>query len=238
MRRVMKLLGLLAVVGLAGCSIFDKDIKDAPSPLLEFTPKMTVKQLWSVHVGNAESSVFSPVAVAGSVFAAAANGNIYRLDAQTGHEIWNIKAPLELTAGVGADHSTLAVVGEKGILYAYDLDAKLLWQKQLSSEVLATPVVAGGLIVVRSIDNHIAAYNSADGKLAWLVERPLPPLMLRTASAPVINDNLVYVGLPGGKLLAITLKTGSVRWEAMVGVPKGTTEMERVADALSVTEKN
>ncbi|MGE5623349.1 MAG: PQQ-binding-like beta-propeller repeat protein, partial [Bacillota bacterium] len=36
--------------------------------------------------------------------------------------------------------------------------------------------------------------------------------------------------MPGGRLLALNLANGGPRWEAAVGDPRGTTELERVAD--------
>nr|WP_279338178.1 outer membrane protein assembly factor BamB [Solimicrobium silvestre] len=222
-----------AAVCLTACSMF-KEPKNPPAALVEFKSSMSIKAVWSANVGASGDYVFAPVAVQNSIFTAAANGNIFRFDNATGREIWKVEAELPLTAGVGADSSTLAVVGEKGVLLAYDLDGKLRWKAQASSEVLSTPVVGGGVVVVRSIDNHIAAYDSVTGKRRWVVERTLPPLILRSAAGMAIADNSVYVGLPGGKLIAITLISGSVRWEAAVGEPRGATELERVADVSGV----
>ncbi len=233
MRRVIKLLGLLAFAGLTACSWF-KDVKNPPAALVEFKQGVAIKKVWTASIGAADDFVFAPVAVDNSIFAAAANGKIYRFDAATGHEIWRVEAELPLTAGVGADATTLAVVGSKGVLYAYDLNGKLRWQVRASSEILASPVVGGGLVVVRSLDNHVAAYDIADGKRRWVVERTLPPLILRSAAGMTIAENLVFAGMPGGKLVAITLSSGSVKWEATVGEPKGATELERVADVSGV----
>ena len=84
--------------------------------------------------------------------------------------------------------------------------------------------------MVRSIDNHIAAYEVATGKRRWVIERTLPSLILRSPIGMLISDHNLYVGLPGGKLISVSLSSGSVRWEATVGEPKGATELERVAD--------
>ena len=45
------------------------------------------------------------------------------------------------------------------------------------------------------------------------------------------GDN-VLVGYPGGRLVAVALSNGAVRWETAVSEPKGTTEVERLADVL------
>lgn len=229
MRIATKLICWGVLIGLSGCSMF-KTPKNPPAALVDFKATMLVKKVWSENVGSAGDFIFTPAYVENSVIAAAANGNVYRIDNTTGRKIWKIDTDLILTAGVGADSTTFAVVGDKGVLVAYDLDGKLKWQAQTSSEILSAPVIGDGLIVVRSIDNHIAGYDAATGKRRWLIERTLPPLILRSAIGMVISDHNVYVGLPGGKLIAVNLASGSVRWEATVGDPKGATELERVAD--------
>ncbi len=43
----------------------------------------------------------------------------------------------------------------------------------------------------------------------------------------------MFAGFPGGRLVALTLNAGNVGWEAAVALPKGATELERVADVSS-----
>ena len=43
---------------------------------------------------------------------------------------------------------------------------------------------------------------------------------------------MAYAGFPGGKLAALALANGALRWETTVAVPKGATELERVADVI------
>ena len=227
--------GLICVatlVLLSACSLFSGP-KNPPAALVEFKPAISVKTAWAVKVGDSGSSIFNPVFVGGSinsVFAAAANGDIYRLDSVTGREIWRVNAGMPLTAGVAADDTTLVVAGNKGVVLAYDMSGKLRWKAQASSEVISSPAVGEGMIVVRSIDNHIAAYDILSGERRWVMERTLPPLILRNASGLTIADNMVFAGLPGGKLIAMSLASGGLRWEAVVGEPHGATELERVVD--------
>jgi outer membrane protein assembly factor BamB len=207
-----------------------KEPKNPPAALVDFKPSMSVKKAWSDSIGEAGDFVFTPVYVENTVIAAATNGKVYRIDNATGHEIWKIDTDSTLTAGVGADSTMFAVVADKGVLLTYNLDGKLKWKVQTSSEILSAPVIGDGVVVVRSIDNHIAGYDQETGKRRWLIERTLPTLILRSAIGMTINDHSVYVGLPGGKLIAVNLASGNVRWEAVVGEPKGATELERVAD--------
>jgi outer membrane protein assembly factor BamB len=73
----------------------------------------------------------------------------------------------------------------------------------------------------------------ADGRRKWLYQRASPALTLRSAAPPVIDGNYVFAGFPGGKLVAVGLGNGVSAWEGTVALPKGTTELERVADVTS-----
>lgn len=233
MHRTFKVACLAALLALSGCSAF-KTPKNQPVELVDFKQTMAIKTVWSAHVGDAGNFVFSPAYVEDSIITAASNGKVVRLNSATGREIWSVDADMPLTAGVGADSSTIAVVGDKGMVLAYDINGKLRWKVQASSEVMSSPVVGEDLVVVRSMDNHIAAYEVATGKRRWLIERPLPSLILRSPIGMTIYDHNIYIGLPGGKLISVALTSGSVRWEATVGEPKGATELERVADVSGV----
>jgi len=83
---------------------------------------------------------------------------------------------------------------------------------------------------VRSLDNHVVAFDADSGARRWAVQRSTPSLTLRTAPGIVIADTTAYVALPGGRLLALALSNGGPRWEVAVGDPRGATELERIAD--------
>lgn len=229
-------LGMLAV--LSGCSALSainpfsskEAPRNPPAALVDFKPTMAVRTAWTASIGSSGAYVFTPASAGGSIFAAAADGSIVRIDAATGRVLWRTSADLPLTAGVGSDGTTVAVVGEKGQILAFDGDGKLRWKAQASSEVLSAPAVGQGLVIVRSLDNRISAFDAASGTRRWTVQRPVPPLTLRTAPGIVISGSSVFVAMPGGRLLALTLSNGGPIWEVAVGDPRGATELERVAD--------
>lgn len=237
MRTAVKLTGIGMLAFLTGCSTLSalnpfakEDPRTAPAPLVEFKPTMSVRTAWSVRIGKAKSFSFAPAFANGNLFAAAADGSVFRIDPASGKEIWRIKTGTRLSAGVGSDGLTVAVAGEKGTLLAFDAEGKLRWKAQASSEILSAPAVGQGLVVVRSIDNRIAAYDLESGVRRWAVQRNAPSLTLRTAPGITISGTNAFVALPGGRLLALALSNGGPRWEVPVGDPRGTTELERIAD--------
>jgi outer membrane protein assembly factor BamB len=234
MRTAVKVMCAGIVVVLAGCSSLNPFAKSAPrnppAALEDFKPTMAVRTAWSASVGRAGAFVFSPAFADSSVFAAAADGTIVRIDAANGNAQWRINAGAPLTAGVGSDGRIVAVAAEKGVLLAIDGEGKIRWKAQASSEILSAPAVGQGLVIVRSVDNRVAAFDAESGVRRWVVQRTAPPLTLRTAPGITIAGPTAFVALPGGRLLALALSNGGARWEVAVGDPRGTTELERIAD--------
>lgn len=231
---------ILTTIGvlLSGCSALSAinpfsskaSPKNPPAELSEFKPSLNVRTVWKSSVGKAGEYTFSPAITDNGVFAAGADGTLARIELSTGREVWRTNVGTALTAGVGSDGETVAVAGIDGVLLAFDGEGKQRWKAQMSSEVLSSPAVGQGLVIARSIDNRIVAFDAATGARKWTVQRTVPPLTLRTAPGIMIAGPLAYIALPGGRLVAVALVNGAVRWEAAVGDPRGATELERIAD--------
>ncbi len=232
----------MALAVLGGCSTLQslnpfasKPVpRNPPAALVDFKPSMNVRNAWTVSIGKAGTALFSPALVQGSVFVAAADGTIARIDAANGNQLWRINAGVPLTAGVGADAGTVAVSAADGVVLAYSADGKQRWKAQASSEILGAPAVAQGLVIVRSIDNRIAAYDADSGVRRWQLQRTAPALALRSAPGIAVDAQSAYVGMPGGRMVALALSNGGPRWEVAVGDPRGATELERIADVSGV----
>ena len=233
----------LAAVGLAlvlaGCSTIESMNPFASSSgpkmaeLQPITPSAQARVVWRESVGKSDLYAFTPAVVGSSVYAASANGTVMRLD--DGVQAWKINAGQALSGGVGADAKRVVVGSPKGDLLAFSsTDGTLLWKAKASSEILSPPALGEGLVVVRSGDNSLAAYDVQDGRRKWIFQRPMPPLSLRVTAAPVIEGKYVFAGFPGGKLIAVSTANGAALWDGTVALPKGSTELDRVADITSV----
>ncbi|MBK6403502.1 MAG: outer membrane protein assembly factor BamB [Rhodocyclaceae bacterium] len=230
--------GLVGVV-LGGCSTLDKlnpfksEPKIKPAELKPIQGAAELPVRWQVTVGEADDFVLTPAVVGDSVYAAARDGTVARID--NGRQSWRIAAGEKLAGGVGADRDLVVVGTEKGQVMAFDAESgKPRWTARVSSEVLAPPLVNGDQVVVRSVDARVVGLDRADGKRRWVYQRVTPALTLRSNVGMTMVDNTVLAGFPGGKLVAINGKNGAAMWEATVAVPKGATELERVADITSL----
>ncbi len=237
--RVIAALGLAAALG-AGCSTMEKlnpvnwfssSPKQKPAELAPIQPTAELRTLWQASVGSAGAFVLTPAVAGTSVFAAAQDGTLARYD--NGAAVWRIALGQTVSGGVGSDGRIVVVGTPKGEVLAFDAAGKELWRSRVSSEVLAPPQVADGIVVVRSGDNRIFALDAGDGKRRWVYQRATPALSLRTTTGVAIADKVALAGFPGGKLVAIALNNGAAVWEATVALPRGATELERVADVTS-----
>ena len=233
-----------SLFALAGCASVTEKLNpfnwfssasgNKPAALRDIKSTLTLTQVWRASIGSADQFAFSPALADDTLYAAGGNGDLAAFDALTGTQKWRVKASKDgLSAGVGALGDTVAVATVKGDILAFDAKGREKWKTQASSEVLAPPLVTPEAVFVRSNDNRVYAFAAADGKRIWVYQRTAPALVLRNFGGFSASGDTVYAGFPGGKLAAINITNGTVRWEATVALPKGATELERIADITS-----
>ena len=231
-------LTVASLLALGGCAwwedtyIFSTAPKNRPTPLTELKPTLAVRPLWNASVGKAGRYFFSPALIGPDVVAAGGKGVVERRVLATGVLVWRTDLDVPLAAGVGSDGNISAVVTETGDLIALNSGGKPQWRVPTSAEVLSAPVIGQGFVVVRTTDNRVIAYDAETGRRRWVYQRTGQPLILRTNPGIVLDGSLLFLGFPGGRLAALNVATGTLRWEASVAVPKGSTELERVADVV------
>ena len=230
---MVRLAALLLLAALAGCSTSSNKLGKDASKLVEFKQSAKLELRWRANVGDAGNNILQPALMPDAVYAANANGKLFKLQRTTGKRLWRANSGFAISAGVGAGDGLVLIGGAKGELAAFGEDGKLRWQTSLSSEVLNAPQVADGVVVVRTGDGRINGLDAADGKRLWLYERAMPSLIVRSHAGVTIDRGTVYTGFPAGKLAAISLATGVVLWETVVSQPRGNTELERISDIIS-----
>jgi outer membrane protein assembly factor BamB len=200
--------------------------------LQAFQTTALARVVWRESVGKSDVYSFMPAIVDSTIYAAGRSGNLVRIDG--GKQSWKVDTGQPLSGGVGADRERVVVGSSTGEILAFSArEGKLLWKAKASSEVLSPPALSGGLAVVRSADNRLIAYDAFDGTRRWLFQRPMPTLSVRVTAQPLIDHQFVFVGFPGGKLVAVNLGNGVAVWDGAVAQPKGATELERASDITS-----
>lgn len=241
---------LVAVLGLAlGACAAPKDFslnpldwwggKKGPKPaeLAPLANAVPVRVLWQAGVGPGGNAAFTPAVVENAVYAAAADGNVSALDAASGKLLWRTNVERPLSGGVGAAGGLVVVGSAEGEVIALESATGVLrWRARVSSEVLAPPVIVDELVMVRAVDSRLFALEARDGRRRWVYQRTAPSLAVRSPVGMAASKGMVYAGFAGGKLAAVSLSNGAVRWEGTVSLPKGATELERVTDVVGLPQ--
>ncbi len=232
---------------LAGCQTVTNTVTDTydrlfgrsvpakkPAELVQFQPTASPRVAWQGSIGSAEKSVFFPAVTGNTVYVASAGGQIAGFESGTGRVVARFDAGQRISSGVGAGAAVILAGTPKGEVLAFDTGGKLLWKSQLSSEVLAPPVLEGGIVIARAGDGRIYGLDAGGGKRRWVYQRANPTLSVRSHAGVAHQGGAIFAGFAGGRLVAIAASTGSVGWESVVALPRGTTELERVADVTSL----
>jgi len=226
--RVLRRWAGLVLVGLLldGCA---STPKPDPTPLEPLTPQVAGRQVWKQSIGTVKFPL--AVAVNGSTFTVADDsGTVMALQADTGAEQWHAEIGDKLSAGVGSDGRFASVVTRDNVLVTLEA-GKEKWRQQLPSRVVTAPLVAGERVFVLAVDRTVMAFDALDGRKLWSYQRPNDALTLASPGVLVPYKDTLVVG-QGAKMAGLDPLRGSLRWEATVASPRGTNEVERLADLV------
>jgi len=223
-------------VSLAGCSTisstwnswFGGD-KNKPAVLETLSGPATGRIVWSAKGDNINFPL--SIATPGDRFVvASSDGSVRALSSTDGRELWRGDAGAKLLAGIGSDGRFAAVVNRDNELVVLDA-GKVVWKKALPTPVVAAPLVAGERVFALTLDRQVLAFDALDGRKIWELKRPGEPLTLAKAGVLLPYKDTLVVG-QGPRLAGVDPLKGSLRWEASVATPRGTNEVERLADVV------
>lgn len=228
--RLIRHVAAIALLGtLAACG----SSKPEPAPLESLDAKSaTVRATiaWSTRVGEVQPTAALAVA-GGRVALSSADGNLLVLDVANGREAWRAQIKGNVSAAAGFDGRYAAVVTDANELQVFD-QGKLLWQERQPGRVMTAPVVAGERVFLQAVDRSVRAYDVLDGRWLWAYQRPgAEPLALGSRLVIQPFRDTLLVG-QGSRLVGLDPLKGTARFDVNVGTPRGSNEVERLADLV------
>ena len=221
---------LACAVALAACS---GARKPPPSPLQPYAAEATLRLAWQQRI----APVSFPLVVAvnggasGATYTVAGgDGTVLALDAASGRELWRASARAKIAAGVGSDGRFAAVVTVDNELVVLEAGREA-WRQRLPARVASAPLVAGERVFAMGVDRVVHAFDAVDGRRLWTLQRPGEPLTLSLPGVVAPFKDTLLVG-QGPRLAGVDPTTGALRWEVAVAAPRGTNEVERLADLV------
>ncbi len=216
-------------VSLSACSLFGSSKEAKPAPLQPFTAALNTSVQWEARI----DSVKFPLSISAQdkqVVVGDSDGVLTALAVDTGTPLWRVNVGKGLSAGVGSDGRFAAAVTRDNELVVTEGD-KILWRKTLTTPVITSPFVAGERVFVLTLDRVVVGYDAQDGRKLWELRRPGEPLTLKQSGVIGAYQNTLVVG-QGSRLAGVDPTRGSLLWEATVANPRGTNEVERLADLV------
>ncbi|MEW7864280.1 outer membrane protein assembly factor BamB [Aeromonas diversa] len=247
MRNLFKKVVLGAAVSLAlqGCSLFNSDEDVNPmAPLPTIESAFQGETDWSSSVGGGIGDFYSqlrPAINGDRIYAASRDGDVTALERSNGDEVWSIdladleinadKRSARLSGGLTLAYGKIFLGSENGVVYALSEEkGEVLWQVKVPGEVVASPAVADGRVVVLTTSGQLIALDSEDGKQLWSLSEEQPPLTLRSAAMPIITNGAVLYGRADGRVGIALLSNGQPVRQSKVADPRGATELDRMVD--------
>ena len=149
------------------------------------------------------------------------DGAVHALDVASGDVVWRFSEParFSLTPAVARDVA-LALSGDPGAgagtLFGLDLySGRELWRRDLGAAPLAAPIGLDGVACIplagatrSAATATLAGVDPRDGSLRWMTA---DPGLGRGATALAVDRSLV-INAPGGRVTALDLDSGAVRW--------------------------
>jgi outer membrane assembly lipoprotein YfgL len=216
---------LLALAMLAGCA----SDRPEPKPLEPLTPKVTGRLVWQAHIGRVDFPLL-PLVRDDLVVVASTWGDVQAFKTETGELWWRWPVGAPLSAGVGHDGRFTAVVTRDNEVVTLD-QGREVWRARVPARVVTPPLVAGERVFVLGVDRAVHAFDAVDGRRLWVLQRPSDPLTLAQPSVVGAFRNTLLVA-QGPRLAGVDPLRGTLQWETAIATPRGSNEVERLADLV------
>lgn len=228
--------GLFLATSLTACSSFSSlmPAKD-PNPPKELTAVQAtanVQTLWKASTGSSDKAYVRLYPyVDEALVVVAGGGSASAWDKRTGASIWKTPLSEEITGGVNGGEGLVFLGTSEGSAIALDRQTgKVRWIEHLNSEVLSVSTASKGRVVFRTGDGQLSGLSTQTGEIVWQQIRETPALSLRGAGAPLIASGAVVAGFDNGTVTAFDLETGTGLWEAILSVPRGSSDLDKIID--------
>jgi len=212
---------------------FGNEFVEIPTPLYDLQKKLDLEVVWQESIGKHNGDNLDIFHNEDFLYVATSDGTIKKIDSKSGNKSWVKKLNINLTSGIAGDDENLLFSSSDGYLWCMDHDGELIWKALLGGEVSSLPIIYDSKVVVKLNSYKIIQLNAKDGSVLWKYQAAIPPLTFKSEGKLVQSNNVVYLGLPGGKLVAIDSPTGGLVWESNISRAKGATDIERANDITS-----
>jgi outer membrane protein assembly factor BamB len=140
----------------------------------------------------------SPSYQDGVLYAGDIDGKLRAFEADSGKELWEFDAEMEIDAGPNFYKESLLLTSQNGTLYCLSKQGELNWKYSIEQPLQCGATLAGDMTFLGGCDEQ---FHMIDVKKGTAVGKPLP-LGAPTGSTPSVFENRVFVPTYAGAIFA------------------------------------
>ena len=176
------------------------------------------KALWTFEAGA--PFVSRPAVIDGSIWAAAADGRVLKLEAKTGRLLKSVdikdlaQSQLAVFPFRDGQKQGLLVGTVSGKMMCLDAGSlEILWaNKDAGGAIQSRPLVTAGKVIYGSWDGRLRCLDAADGRRLWAWTENANFYYSPAGCIPQTDGKNVFVCAPDGYVSSVDLDSGQTRW--------------------------
>lgn len=214
---MQKLTFIFLALALIGCQHIEKNNREKTEVKVSaFWVQDTLKE---PNVGYRKVNRFAPVLFKDLIIVANGLEGLVAYDILDKTKKWSIVIDKGVESAGAVINSRLFVGGLNGVFYSIDLDtAKIMWEFDTRSEVVAEPLISDGFVYFLSGSNILYCLDATNGRQIWVYNRQdtSTQMTVRGGAKPAISAGQIYQGFSDGSLVSLNAKTGTPNWEVLL----------------------
>jgi serine/threonine protein kinase len=161
--------------------------------------------LWSTSTkGRIFSSAYEEL---NHFFIGSDDKNLYAIQRDNGRKSWDYTAEGPIRSRPYVDEDLILFSCQMGVVYALGLNRRVRWNFRARRGILASPVLADGLVFIGSLDWNFYALDGRSGWSAWKYRTGAP-----IASTAAVWEDMVFFGSADNHVYALAANDGRVVW--------------------------
>ena len=164
---------------------------------------------WRVYLGA--STKCTPSVANGVVYVGANDGRLWAVKAETGRVLWTADTGAEIVAQPLVVNGRIIAANGLGLVRAYSLQGKKLWEFAAGDAVYSSPVLADGKIAFGCNNGKLYVLDPASGKQLAVNEDAAYTI----ESKPFAVGNKVYYGAWDQYVRCVNASDGSLVWKQL-----------------------
>jgi outer membrane protein assembly factor BamB len=181
---------------------------------------------WRVRTGDAITS--APASDGRDIFVGCADGTVWAVEGNTRQTRWRYVAAAAVFAGPAVAGGVVCVASADGSITGLDQqDGKPRWNVA-SQAMFSTPIATDGrAFYLASQDGGLWCLDAIGGRIRWSKPAVSGSAAGAPASAPLVQNGMVYFAPGNGSLVALNADSGNRTWASAGKRPGGTTPAMR-----------